>query len=375
MAEGVFLLRGDELTELRQRPYESEDLLQALLARFPNLLAGDQADGAPRQWLLVRREAGVPAREGAGNRWSLDHLFVDREAIPTLVEVKRSDDTRIRREVVGQLLDYAANGVVYWPAERLRADFTARCERAGDDAELVFRRNLGEDLDPEGYWDSVEQNLRAGRIRLIFIADEIPAELRRVIEFLNEQMSPAEVIGIEIRQYVGDGDLKTLVPRVVGQTEQARAQKSAGSRAYVDVDWDYYASVLSGANYALARELYERLERVVRNRELPWQATLRRQYFGFQRVGGYYTTGVNLYREKPLQFWIKLPLPPEELEALGHTVSNPYPELSSFWDSPNKQWTWEVPRSEDPPDVVPAVELTALYQPASGPMQQPSPQG
>jgi hypothetical protein len=45
--------------------------------------------------------------------------------VPTLVEVKRSSDTRIRREVVGQMLDYAANAVVYWPLERLRATFEA----------------------------------------------------------------------------------------------------------------------------------------------------------------------------------------------------------------------------------------------------------
>ena len=32
--------------------------------------------------------------------------------MPTLVEVKRSSDTRIRREVVGQMLHYAANAVV-----------------------------------------------------------------------------------------------------------------------------------------------------------------------------------------------------------------------------------------------------------------------
>lgn len=66
-----------------------------------------------------------------GNRWSLDHLFLDQDAVPTLVEVKRSDDTRIRREVVGQMLDYAANGVVYWPAERLRVDFETRCAKEG----------------------------------------------------------------------------------------------------------------------------------------------------------------------------------------------------------------------------------------------------
>jgi hypothetical protein len=34
----------------------------------------------------VKREAGVPDRETGGNRWSLDHLFIDQKAGPTLVE-------------------------------------------------------------------------------------------------------------------------------------------------------------------------------------------------------------------------------------------------------------------------------------------------
>jgi hypothetical protein len=62
---------------------------------------------------------------GSGNRWSVDHLFLDQDAIPTIVEVKRSSDTRIRREVVGQMLDYAANAVVYWAVEAIRAEFEA----------------------------------------------------------------------------------------------------------------------------------------------------------------------------------------------------------------------------------------------------------
>ena len=75
----------------------------------------------PRRWLLVSQEHGVPDRGGAtGDRWSLDHLFVDQDAVPTLVEVKRSTDSRIRREVVRQMMDYAANGVLYWPLDRLR---------------------------------------------------------------------------------------------------------------------------------------------------------------------------------------------------------------------------------------------------------------
>src|SRR5206468_2184515 len=72
---------------------------------------------------------------------------------------------------------------------------------------------------PDTFWQNVRTNLQAGRIRLIFVADEIPTELLRVVEFLNSQMTPAEVLAVEIRQYVGSG-LRTLVPRLLGQTTQ-----------------------------------------------------------------------------------------------------------------------------------------------------------
>src|SRR5438552_466500 len=107
MNGGIFLIQqSGELVEMKEKAYDSEDIFQELLAKYPNLLGGDQMDSdAPRRWLLVSREMGVPdADEGAG-RWSVDHLFLDQDGIPTLVEIKRSSDTRIRREVVGQMLD------------------------------------------------------------------------------------------------------------------------------------------------------------------------------------------------------------------------------------------------------------------------------
>jgi hypothetical protein len=266
---GIFLLSGEQLVEMRERAYDSEDLLQKLLADYPSLLAaGDELAGAPRRWLLVKREAGVPDRDAGGNRWPLDHVFIDQEAVPTLVEVKRSEDTRIRREVVGQMLDYAANSVVYWPAERLRSDFEARCAKEKKDADAVFRDSLGDEVEPELFWDEVEQNLRSGRIRLVFVSDLIPSELRRVIKFLNERMSPTEVVGVEIKQYVGQGNLKTLVPRVVGQTEQALIQKVRSPSG--QVGWDFYEARLQSDRLALVRELFKRLEQTIEDRDLGW---------------------------------------------------------------------------------------------------------
>lgn len=39
----------------------------------------------------------------------------------------------------------------------------------------------------------------------------------RLVEFLNEQMRPAEVIAIEVDQFTSTNSLRTLVPRLVGQ--------------------------------------------------------------------------------------------------------------------------------------------------------------
>lgn len=170
----------------------------------------------------------MPAEEGGGGRWSLDHLFLDQDAVPTLVEVKRGEDTRIRREVVGQMLDYAANGTRYWPIEAIRARFSDNYARQGLDADTRIAEFLGPDADVEAFWQLAKENLETGRLRLVFVADAIPAELRRVIEFLNEQMDRTEVLAIEVKQYVGQGQT-TLVPRIIGQTERAQQKKTTSS--------------------------------------------------------------------------------------------------------------------------------------------------
>ena len=76
---------------------ENEDRMQSLVARYPELITDGDGD-----LLLIRREQPVSDNGDGTGRWSLDHLFVTREAVPVLVELKRAADTRLRREVVGQ---------------------------------------------------------------------------------------------------------------------------------------------------------------------------------------------------------------------------------------------------------------------------------
>ena len=161
--EVIFLLKDSgNLEKVPVKPYDSEDLLQSLIEKYPELLAGDQINPEePVRWIMVKREAGVPGGEQQSDRWSIDHLLLDQNAVPTFVETKRSSDTRIRREVVGQMLDYAANAQRYWPIGHIKLMATAQYGGT-DRAESAIAKVLGLDSDEdvlanlEAYWGKVE---------------------------------------------------------------------------------------------------------------------------------------------------------------------------------------------------------------------------
>ena len=233
--DSIYLLSDDgSLERVAATAYSAEKVLQEFIARYPELLAGEQMNpDDPPQWILVSQEAGIPDEKGAADRWSADHLLLDQHARPTIVEIKRSSDTRIRREVIGQLLEYAANASVYWPSDRIRV--LAAATYGGTDqldqrirGLLGINNDSGSLADIEEYWSRVHENLRTGKLRLLFVADELPRELRMVIEFLNEHMAAIEVLGVEVRQFAGR-NMRALVPRVVGQTERARQEKTKSS--------------------------------------------------------------------------------------------------------------------------------------------------
>jgi hypothetical protein len=222
--DAIFLAVGEQLTPLRKADYNSEAVLQQVLAQFPELVAGVGTAGESAKLLLVRREMPVAAADSVG--LSLDHLFLDQSGVPVLVEVKRASDTRARREVVAQMLDYAANGVATWQND-LRDDVA---QTAGaTDPGTYLQEQLGVE-DVEEFWTTVEDNLRAGKIRLIFLADRLAPGLVRIIEFLNEQMRDVEVLGIELPQYTAPEGQVVYVPRVVGRTAAAVEAKQRRSK-------------------------------------------------------------------------------------------------------------------------------------------------
>lgn len=175
MAQGsIFQVQDGNVNPLRVRSLRDglygeqlEAALQRLLQEHPEIIPGEQmepnSDDPPR-FVLLKREIAIGS-------WSLDHLFVDHHGVPTLVECKLIQNPQSRREVIGQVIEYAANIQMALGGGALRQVAESSWTERGQDLCETLSITLGvEDIDD--FWLKVEQNLDAGKMRLIIAGDE-----------------------------------------------------------------------------------------------------------------------------------------------------------------------------------------------------------
>lgn len=242
MGNNLYYIKDGRAVEMSEQPYDQEKVLQDLIAQNPNILLRSSEPGGAKLF-LVAQEFSIAEGGDSTNSYAIDHLMVDQDGTPVLVEVKRSSDTRSRREVVAQMLDYASRAST-WDAQRLRADF--------------LRNNdgmAGTEYDTDDFWGRVANSLKAERLRLVFAADIIPDTLKTLIEFLNRNLSDIEVYGVEIRQYQAQ-DATLLTSGIVGG---GSADSRRASLRSVEWDADAFSSYLLDCDRKDAVEVSQEL--------------------------------------------------------------------------------------------------------------------
>lgn len=193
--------------------YQNEAELQMLLSRSPEVLPGEDDE---RPLVLT---AEFPVAFGY-----IDLVGVSATGDLIVVECKLRTNADIRRTVVGQLFAYAASlwGLTFEEFDE-RWRLTGRGPLLDDLSQAAITQGVA--LDPMAIRAAVEDNLRAGRYRLIVAVDDITPELQRIIEYLSDHTLPdVGVLALELG-FVADGDMQVLVPQAYG-LEMAR-QKAA----------------------------------------------------------------------------------------------------------------------------------------------------
>lgn len=226
----IYIVEGSGKTRSMRRVHcKNEDKeLQSLLEMNLDLLPGDQINPEdPRRWIMIQREMPVADPSTGDDRWSIDFVVGDQDAIPTFIECKRFLDTRSRREVIGQMFDYAANGHHYWDKNQLLDCAKQSADALQYDLEVALSQLTLESPDTssvDDYFERMQENLREGQLRLVFFLEDSSYELRSIVDFLNKQMERTEVLLVEARQYEHEGK-RIVVPALFGYTEEARMVK------------------------------------------------------------------------------------------------------------------------------------------------------
>ncbi|WP_421935531.1 hypothetical protein [Phenylobacterium sp.] len=206
----------------------TERWLQELLQRNPALLPVEQIEPALAALVPVCME--LPLSCGYA-----DNLFMTPEGGIVLVEAKLWRNPEARREVVGQVLDYAKD-----LASLQYGGLEAAVRRARSEPGCsLFQLVRGPDAAPESeapFIDAVTRNLRLGRALLIVAGDGVQQSAEQLAEFLQRHVSLHFTFAlVEVSLWrVPQTDQVFVQPKVVARTvqiERAVVRMEAGVAA------------------------------------------------------------------------------------------------------------------------------------------------
>ncbi|MEZ5903806.1 MAG: hypothetical protein R3C69_01395 [Geminicoccaceae bacterium] len=211
-------LAGNRLKRAPLGNGHDERWLQDLLFRHPHLIPLERIEPGAGEVIPICRELSLP--KPGGRSVFLDILGVTPHGRPVLVECKLWRNPQARREVVAQLLEYAA-----LLRRRSFADLTVQLRAVlgtKDDNPLFthVRHGLSEPADEVRFVDAVARNLRAGDFHLIIAGEGIREDLTVISEHLGAQ--GARLALIELQLWCDDGGRTLVVPQVAMRTEVIR---------------------------------------------------------------------------------------------------------------------------------------------------------
>lgn len=296
--------------------YASEAELQEFLREHPDLMPLEEIDLNAPSLLCIGWEVGLAS--GAE-----DLLYIDRNALLTVVETKLRKNPEARREVVGQILEYAAQ-MATWSsadverqAERFFASSVCPDQYRGCTLERALQLFVESSEGPpelsyEYFVGQVQANIEGGRFRLIIAIDEPPEPLLRTVEFVNRFGQRFDMYLIQLKRFRDLArDQNIFVPALFGKV----ADRRPGER--VGWNWERYVAELKWSSQTVecVRSLTSRLESIAE----AWQPRT--------RLNAGWTTiycfdkdvfGVQVTKKRGVDLWFRLK--EEPVEAFPHGV-------------------------------------------------------
>lgn len=250
-ANPIVLTPDGSTAGLRRVPFTErtfqEGWLQKLIRMNPELLPVAEIEPAFAPLVSIGQEVGTTAG-------SIDNMFLSPQGYLTIVETKLWRNPEARREVVGQIIDYAKD-VSHWTFEELE-------NRVRDYNRQYRQSNLGildslrlieeiEEAEEQFVVDTISRNLQQGRFLLLVVGDGIRESVEAMTDFLQQTpqlLFTLALVELQVYELGEEGNKPLLVlPQIVARTREI-------TRAVVRVEGDARQVVQVGVDIGIGIE-------------------------------------------------------------------------------------------------------------------------
>jgi hypothetical protein len=230
----LLIREGNGWLPAQSKDYLSEGEFQAIVQETFERTLTAQAERA----VVVAREVATPE----GGR--IDLVAVDQDGVITLCECKLDRNAGSRREVLGQVLEYAGSlkGMQFGEFRRLLTD------RLGTDLVDAMRERAPEAFDTVAWEEEVGRSLNRGDFRLVIAVDQLTDVLKQTVLYLNDRASFSLLVA-EMRRVSHDG-VEMLAPRIFGEeAAQRKLPQRSASPTVANADTVIVAATLALPEY------------------------------------------------------------------------------------------------------------------------------
>ncbi|MDE2846876.1 MAG: hypothetical protein OXO51_09230 [Gemmatimonadota bacterium] len=237
-----------------------ESTIQNLLFRYPDTLPISAIDSAYMGIIPVCKELRTPSG-------FVDALYVNPHGRLVLVEFKLWRNPEARREVIGQILDYAKD-LASWDYEDLQREVSLNTGKVLFD--LV--KNENNVLNENDFVDSVSRYLRRGEFLLLIVGDGISEGVENIVDFVQRHsglhfnlalveaslyrdtlnqlfVHPRVLARTEIVQrFTFEGEIGTVIPADLGEADEGGDRNTLSARERQNMR--FWEEVLNGFQFS-----------------------------------------------------------------------------------------------------------------------------
>lgn len=254
-----------ERIQLNEKAFQ-ENWLQKIIHENPQVLPIDNIESSFAPLISLGRE--IPTSVGF-----IDNLFISPDGYITLVETKLWRNPEAKREVVGQIIDYAKEFTSWSFSDldkvvRQYQQFTHKLSKGIID--LIKEHEMVEDYQEQIIIDNIERNLKRGRLLLLIVGDGIRESVEEMVDYLSNSPQIHFTLGlVELQVYKNPANEseKIVIPNLITRTREitravVRIENNSNNNVVVQTDFvEEKAEIRKNKRYTLtADDFFDQLQ-------------------------------------------------------------------------------------------------------------------